>query len=102
MTRRLVFRPAAVADLDAIWDYTADRWGASQADTYVRDLHAACLALARGERVAQDAADIRPGYRKLRSGRHVILHRTHDDGATEIVRILHERMDVTARLKDGE
>lgn len=98
MTGRLVFRPAAVADLDAIWDYTANRWGTEQADAYLSDLHAVCSALARGERIAQDAAHIRPGYRKLRCGRHLVFHRGQPDGRIEIVRILHERMDVALHL----
>jgi toxin ParE1/3/4 len=98
VSRRLLFRPAAVADLDAIWTFTADRWGVAQADAYVRELHDACAALSRRERVDQDASGLRPGYRKLRCGRHVIFHRAPDDGSIEIVRILHDRMDVEARL----
>lgn len=30
-----VLSPAAEADLDAIWDYTADNWSIAQADSYV-------------------------------------------------------------------
>lgn len=101
MSRPPRFRPRAVADLESIWDYTADRWGVAQADRYVRDLHDACRALARGEASSLDASAIRAGYRKLRRGRHLIFHRTTEDGAVEIVRILHERMDVAALLAAG-
>jgi len=38
MTGHFVLTPRAQADLDDIWDYTADRWGLDQADTYTRQL----------------------------------------------------------------
>ena len=34
MTGHFVFTPRAQSDLDEIWDYTADRWGLEQAETY--------------------------------------------------------------------
>jgi toxin ParE1/3/4 len=58
----------------------------------------ACRAVARGERVGADASDLRPGYRKLRNGRHLAFYRTPDDGLVEVVRVLHERMDLPIRL----
>ena len=36
MKRRFVLKPRAQADLDEIWDYTVDRWGIDQAETYLR------------------------------------------------------------------
>jgi len=32
--------PAALTDLDAIWEYTARTWSVSQAETYIRRLAA--------------------------------------------------------------
>jgi toxin ParE1/3/4 len=37
MTGRYVLSPRAQTDLGDIWDYTADRWGLDQAETYTRD-----------------------------------------------------------------
>ena len=31
----LAFSPAAEADIDGIWDYSADNWGPEQADRYL-------------------------------------------------------------------
>jgi toxin ParE1/3/4 len=98
VNRPAVFRPKAVADLDAIWRYTARHWGATQADAYVRAIVETCRAVARGEHTGTDASDLRPGYRKLRIGRHIAFYRPKDDGSVEVVRILHERMDLPARL----
>jgi len=66
----------------------------------VRAIVDACRAVARGERTGADASDLRPGYRKLRAGRHLASYRLADDGGVEVVRILHERMDLPARLRD--
>ncbi|WP_299733503.1 type II toxin-antitoxin system RelE/ParE family toxin [uncultured Tateyamaria sp.] len=85
--------PAARADLDDIWDYTVKTWGADQAEAYVRALIAACAGIATGATPTQDVAHVRPGYRKALSGRHVLYLRQSETGV-EVVRILHQRMDV--------
>ncbi len=56
--------PRARADLGAIWDYTAERWGQEQAERYVRQIQAALEALADNPGLGRDAGDIRPGYRR--------------------------------------
>jgi len=43
--------------------------------------------------------DIRPGYYKYHVGRHLIFYRASPDGV-EIIRILHDRMDIEAHLDD--
>ena len=61
---RLLYRPAARADLGGIWDYAVERWGVAQAASYLRELEAACRKLAAGTLPAKAIDDIRPGYRK--------------------------------------
>jgi toxin ParE1/3/4 len=41
--------------------------------------------------------EIRPGYRKFSVGSHVVFYRVTDVGS-DVVRILHRRMDFTSRL----
>ncbi len=43
--------------------------------------------------------EIRQGYRKYYQGRHVIFYRQAGEDI-EIIRILHERMDIEARLSE--
>lgn len=45
---RAVYSPAAIADIDSIWDYTAENWGVEQADRYADDIRDACDELAVG------------------------------------------------------
>ena len=89
--------PAAQADLEKIWDYTASHWGEAQAERYTRDIQAACEALSAGTLVGRSAEDIRAGYRKVAVGSHVMYVRERS-GTLEIIRILHRRMDVARHL----
>jgi toxin ParE1/3/4 len=92
--------PAAQADLAGIWDYTVRHWGEAQADRYILAIRDACAALAEGRRKGQPIDIIRPGYRKLAVGSHVLFFRITDAGQIDVMRILHQRMDVAARLRE--
>ncbi|MER2510694.1 MAG: type II toxin-antitoxin system RelE/ParE family toxin [Amaricoccus sp.] len=95
---RPILRPRAVRDIGQIWDYTAAQWGVAQAERYVRALRDVCALLASGALSGTDASEILPGYRRIRSGRHVIFFRQLPDGGVEIVRVLHQRMDARDHL----
>ncbi|WP_333473608.1 type II toxin-antitoxin system RelE/ParE family toxin [Xanthobacter dioxanivorans] len=56
------------------------------------------LCLAAGASVARSAEDVRAGYFRLTVGSHVIFFRLPDDGSLTVVRILHQRMDVSRHL----
>ena len=90
--------PKARADLDSIWDYTAERWDEDQADRYVRLIARAFSDLADGSLPGRTADDIRDGYMKLPAGSHVIFYRRDADRGIVIVRVLHKRMDVQRHL----
>jgi toxin ParE1/3/4 len=92
--------PAAQADLSEIWDYSARNWGANQADRYILRIREACEDLAAGRERGRPIDDIRSGYRKLAVRLHFLFYRVTDAGLIDVVRILHKRMDVAARLKD--
>jgi len=92
---------AARARLLEIWDYTERAWGVKQADAYVRALTAAIT----------QAQEERHGWRPLRdrtlSGVYFIRHEHHyiffrelSDGSLGVISILHESMDIPARLRD--
>jgi toxin ParE1/3/4 len=89
--------PAAERDLIEIWLYTAREWGADQADLYLDALEAALARLREHPRIGTDAAEIRAGYRRLSAGQHRIYYRV-EDGAIEVVRVLHVSRDAAAQL----
>jgi toxin ParE1/3/4 len=70
-----VLSPRAQADIDEIWDYTADRWNDDQAEHYTQDLRRAIEAVAHDPRKGRPCDRIRPGYRKYSVGSHVLFFR---------------------------
>jgi len=95
--RPLIFPPRAARDIDEIYDFTAGRWGRLQAGRYIGQIRARCKSLAGGKAAGWDASAIRPGYRRLPAGSHVIFYRVTGD-MIEVVRILHARMDFGRHL----
>ena len=90
-------RPQALADLELIWDYTIEAWGEEQAERYLRLINQSFCRLAENPSLGRSCDTIREGYRKYGVGRHVIFYRKID-ASVDVVRILHERMDVDRHL----
>jgi toxin ParE1/3/4 len=97
VTRRYTLRPRALSDLEGIWDYTAESWGAAQAELYVRQLSSTMASLAERPLMVRACPELREGYYRHRSGAHVLFYRLTEDGI-DVVRILHQRMDYDGAL----
>ncbi|MCX8565048.1 type II toxin-antitoxin system RelE/ParE family toxin [Mycolicibacterium mucogenicum] len=96
---RVFFKPAAIGDLDRIWDYTADRWDAAPADEYLRELEHAFGRIGDNPMIGRACDEVRTGYRKHSVASHTVYYRL--TGAdVEVVRILHQQMDVDRHLLD--
>jgi len=93
----VILSPKAKLDLSDIWDYTLAEWGIDQAEKYVRELWAMIQNQASDHSTSVDICDVRNGYRKIRSGSHVIFFKLTGDGI-DVVRILHQRMDFERHL----
>jgi toxin ParE1/3/4 len=96
-----VLSPAAIADLDAIWDYTADQWSIAQADRYVGQIRREIVALVDGSVSGRSIDAVRKGYFKRSAGSHFIVYRTVDD-VVDVMRILHNRMDIPDHLSSQQ
>lgn len=84
----------AVNDLKDIGRFTQKRWGREQRNKYLKILDDSFLDLARNPSMGRESNEIRSGYYKSPTGSHVIFYRNAAEGLIEIVRILHESMDV--------
>lgn len=93
-----VLTPRARRDLADIWRYSNERWGEERADAYVCQIAECCLRLSEGALIGADASSIRPGYWKCRVGSHLLFYTVPADHPLQLVRILHQRMDITAHL----
>ena len=89
--------PEAKKDLLNIRAYTQKKWGNQQAQKYIDALERRCDELARSLHMGRERPEIKPGYRSIAEGKHVIFYRAGDSGI-EILRIPHGRMDIEHHL----
>lgn len=90
----------ASQDLEEIWLYTYQNWSAEQADRYYQLLINEIEYLSSHPKSGKDMSHIRKGYRVSKVKSHLVFDRTSVEYRIEIIRILHERMDIENRLKD--
>lgn len=104
---------AAEADFEEILRWTADQFGAAQARIYAETLSQALNDLAAGPTVigAKKRDEILKGIftlhvaRNGRKGRHFVLFRigrTVDQDVVEVLRLLHDAMDLQRHLPPTE
>ncbi|WP_285709512.1 type II toxin-antitoxin system RelE/ParE family toxin [Erythrobacter oryzae] len=94
---RLVVRPSVRRDLALIWTDTANRWGIDQADAYVAAINARFGGIADFPSSYPEYRSKRAAFRKAASGEHLIFYVVTAD-RVEVVRVLHNRMDVDEML----
>ena len=90
--------PLAVEDLQGIWRFGAERWGLAKTELYGEKILDAFEFIAENPHAGYSVGHIREGYQRLVVGSHLIFYRVVADGV-EIVRILHQRMDVDQQLQ---
>ncbi len=104
---RIRLTEAAQRDFSDIIDWTADRFGQHQARRYGDAINVAIGNLVHGPHAAGSCVedDLPAGLRVLpiaRRGvraRHVLIFRTTGDSLIEIIRILHQAMDMAKRIE---
>ena len=97
---RFQFTKRASEDLAKIWNYTFDTWSENQADHYFRMLLNSCQDISDGRVYGKQYDGIYPGLLGKRAGKHIIFYQLISQDVVEIVRILHERMDLGKHLKE--
>lgn len=85
-------------DLKDIARFTQKRWGREQRNKYLADLDACFFRLSDNPSLGRECGEVRDGYHKFPASRHVIYYRSISKTQVEIVRILHESMDVEIQL----
>lgn len=89
----------AVSDLEEIWLYTVKKWSVDQADRYYNLIFDEIDYICRNINTGKSMEHVRKGYRASKVKSHLIFFRVLND-TVEIVRILHEGMDIQNRLND--
>lgn len=111
MSARWVVRTGAAADIDVknIVRWTAAQFGRVQARAYFKIIDATLQDLHAGPDIigSKPLGDFAPGVhtlhvaRKGRAGRHFVVFRAHSvqgDNAIDVLRILHDSMDLQRHL----
>ena len=88
-------RQQAQDDLESIWFYSFQEWGAEQADQYIRMLLARFTWLSDNPQLGKQRTEIKPGYYCFPEGRHLIFYRITQDGI-DIIGIPHQSMDIVS------
>lgn len=98
MTGRYVLAPGAEADIRGIARYSLEHWGERKARAYLAAIDTATAAVAQGRGAFARMDDVVPGLRVAASGRHRIFCLSRTDRPALVLAVLHERMDIVARL----
>lgn len=94
-----IFAPAE-ARLIEIWDYTLEKWGEEKADKYLRALIEDIHSLA-DQRHRWRLVPDKGGVWFVRHEHHDVFFRELSGGVVGVITVLHESMDLPARLKEA-
>jgi plasmid stabilization system protein ParE len=96
--RDYVLSDAAEADLREIIRYTLKQWSDAQVRRYASELQRRIARLAAGQGSFRDMSEIYPALRVAHCEHHYVFCLPREHTPALIVAILHERMDLMARL----
>jgi toxin ParE1/3/4 len=89
----------AVKDLEEIWIYTYQNWSIEQADRYYDLIIDEIEFLSSNPLSGRSMDYIKEGYKVSKVKSHLVFYKIIANGTIEIIRILHQRMDVKNRMK---
>lgn len=96
---KIIVSEEALIDLEEIWFYTFKNWSIDQADRYYSLIEKEIEFLATNPQTGKILDHIRNGYRSSKVKSHYLFYK-YTSTEIEIVRILHENMDIPNRLDD--
>lgn len=88
-------------DIEKIWLYTFENWSLEQADRYFNLIMDEIEYLTKNPKSGKDYSNVRRGYFRSKIKSHFIFYKINqEERVIEIIRILHQRMDVESRLNE--
>lgn len=91
----------AIQDIESIWLYTLLNWSEAQADYYFNLIMSEINTIAQNPEYGRSYGSIRKKYRCYKVKSHLIFYKVNlSNKFVEIIRILHESMDVESRLDE--
>ena len=102
MIKKYRISEKAISDLEKIWLYTLNKWSIKQADRYHDLIIDEIEYTVENFDLSRRMEHVRHGYRVSKVKSHLIFFKIAKDGIIEIVRILHQNMDIEDRLKKDD
>lgn len=96
---KYILSKKALEDINTIWIYTAENWSQEQADRYYNLLLDEIEYIVNNFEMARDFGKVRKSYKYSKVKSHILFFKKHKNDAIEVVRVLHERMDIENRMK---
>lgn len=91
----------ATNDLEKIWLYTFENWSVEQADRYFNLIMDEIEYITQNPKSGKDYSEIRKGYFRSKIKSHFIFYKINPKkDEIEIIRILHQQMDIELRSND--
>jgi toxin ParE1/3/4 len=88
----------AIIDLNNIWIFTFNKWSKEQADRYYALIIDEIEFISDNYLLGKSVEQTRKNYRVCKIKSHLIFYRKVDGELVEVVRILHQRMDIKKYL----
>ena len=96
---KLILRQEAIDDLTDIWEYTVETWSENQADKYYETIKLACLDISQNPAIGKEYPEISKNLKGYKINKHIVFYQLISTEEVEIIRILHERMDLKNQLQ---
>ena len=96
---KLILRQEAIDDLTDIWEYTFETWSENQANKYYEAIKQACLDISQNPDKGRQYSEINENLLGYRINKHIIFYHLVNTNELEVIRILHEKMDLRNQLK---
>ena len=90
----------ALEDLNNIWIYTAENWSVEQANRYYNLIVDEIEYVSENFEETKDFGNIRKNYKFSKVKSHLVFYKKTGNTEMEVVRILHEKMDLKNRINE--
>lgn len=97
---KVILRQKAIDDLNDIWEYTYENWSEKPADRYYATIKLTCRGIGENPVVGKEYDGISKDLLGQKAEKHIIFYKLVSEERIEVVRILHERMDLKSRFNE--
>ena len=95
---KYIINEKALDDINKIWIYTEENWSEEQADRYYNLIFDEIDYIVANFEMARDFENVRKNYKFSKVKSHYIFFKKIKINEIEVIRILHERMDIENQL----